>query len=118
MRETDMTTQSNKLLWLKLMGAALLLLGVVGRPQSANARLDPFYIVHGASYGTVAPRILFMLDTSGSMGNDITYTPNKNPSPSTKCYWDNCENEDAGMLQSRIHAARNVIAGLAQANKD
>jgi hypothetical protein len=113
-----MTTRSNKLLWLELMGAALLLLGVVGRPQMANARLDPFYIVHGASYGTVAPRILFMLDTSGSMGNDITYTPNKLPSPSTKCYWDNCENEDAGVLQSRIHAARTVISGLAQANKD
>jgi hypothetical protein len=106
------------LLWLKLMGAALLLLGVVGRPQAANARLDPFYIVHGASYGTVAPRILFMLDTSGSMGNDITYTPNKLPSPSTKCWWDNCEDENTGVLQSRIHAARNVIASLAQANKD
>jgi hypothetical protein len=123
-----MNTQSNKLaglhargtwrLGLELLGAALLLLGVVGRPQSANARLDPFYIVHGASYGKVAPRILFMLDTSGSMGNDITYTPNKLPSPSTKCWWDNCENEDAGVLQSRIHAARNVIATLAQANKD
>jgi hypothetical protein len=113
-----MTTQSNKLLWLKLMGAALLLLGVVGRPQSANARLDPFYIVHGASYGNAAPRILFMLDTSGSMGNDITYTANKLPSPSTKCYWDNCENEAAGVLQSRIHAARRVIFDLAQENKD
>jgi hypothetical protein len=111
-----MTTQSN--MWLKLLGAALLLLGVVGRPQSATARLDPFYIVHGASYGQVAPRILFMLDTSGSMANDITYTANQLPSPNTRCSWDNCENEDAGVLQSRIHAARNVIATLAQANKD
>ncbi|MCA9701799.1 MAG: type IV pilin biogenesis protein, partial [Myxococcales bacterium] len=36
----------------------------------------------------------------------------------TKCWWANCEDENAGMLQSRIHAARQVIAALADANKD
>jgi hypothetical protein len=42
-------------------GAALLLLGVVGRPQSATARLDPSTRPL-SSYGQTAPRILFMLD--------------------------------------------------------
>src|SRR5262249_38663830 len=113
----DMSTQSNKLVWLKLLGAALLLLGIVGRPQSADARLDPFYIVNGPSYGAITPKILFMLDNSGSMGMDITYDASL-VFPTTKCWWDNCEDETKGVLQSRVHAARNVIATLAHANKD
>lgn len=112
-----MTTQSNKHLLLKLLGAALLLLGVVGRPQPADARLDPFFIVNGPAYGAVTPRILFMLDTSGSMGMDITYDASL-AFPATKCWWDNCEDESKGVLQSRIHAAREVISEIAHANED
>jgi hypothetical protein len=112
-----MKTQSTKLLWLKLVSAALLLLGVVGRPQSADARLDPFYIINGPAYGAVTPRILFMLDTSGSMGMDITFIEGS-AFPSTKCWWHNCEDGNVGVLQSRIHAARTVISEIAHANED
>jgi hypothetical protein len=104
-------------LWLKLLGVVLLVVGVVGHAKQANARLDPFYIVHGTSYSTVTPRILFVLDNSGSMAMDITYDPDATY-PNTKCWWDNCEDENAGVLQSRVHAARQVITQLAQANKD
>jgi hypothetical protein len=102
-------------LWLKLAGAALLLFGIAGNAQRANARVDPFYIVHGASFGQVPQRVLFLLDNSGSMGFDETYVPLATY-PDTKCWWDNCEDANAGVLQSRIHAARDVIRGLAHAN--
>ncbi|PRP99019.1 hypothetical protein ENSA5_29400 [Enhygromyxa salina] len=103
-------------LWLKLLGIALLAFGIVGPTQTAEARLDPFYIVHGASYGVVSPRVLFLLDNSGSMAFDETYKP-YSYYPDTKCWWDNCEDDDAGQLQSRMNAARRVIRDLAAANE-
>ena len=102
---------------LQLLAGALLVLAVVGSPRSADARLDPFFIVRGTHYTSVSPRVLFLLDTSGSMAMDVTYNVNKNPA-NTRCYWDHCENENSGVLQSRIHAARNVIRTLANANRD
>ncbi|EDM81476.1 type IV pilin biogenesis protein, putative [Plesiocystis pacifica SIR-1] len=97
--------------WLvQLAGALLLVAGVVGYSGSTEARVDPFYIVHGQSYGAVVPRILFVLDTSGSMGFE-------QPWPDKKCSWDNCEDGDAGLLQSRMHAARNVIRSIVEANE-
>lgn len=102
-------------LYLRLVGLALLAFGLLAHATPAEARLDPFYIVHGTSYGKVVPRVLFLLDNSGSMAMDITYKPGAT-FPSTKCWWDNCEDEDTGVLQSRIHAAREVIAQLAAAN--
>ncbi|PRQ03339.1 hypothetical protein ENSA5_16930 [Enhygromyxa salina] len=114
-----MREQQNKLskrnIWLKLAGIALLMFGIVGHADKANARLDPFYIVHGASYGAISPRILFVLDNSGSMAMDETYVPLATY-PNTKCWWHNCENSAAGVFQSRVHAARSVIKELAEAN--
>ncbi|MCA9687673.1 MAG: hypothetical protein KC457_36275, partial [Myxococcales bacterium] len=76
----------------------------IGYAGESQARLDPFYIVRNQSYGQTQPRILFILDNSGSMGTDETYkvTPPNN----VKCWWFNCEDENAGYLQSRIHASR------------
>ncbi|KIG13947.1 hypothetical protein DB30_07363 [Enhygromyxa salina] len=117
-KQHDQLSQRSALLtWgLKLAGAALLLVGMLSHAQQAQARLDPFYIVTGASYGTVSPRILFVLDNSGSMAMDVTYNP-LSIYPNTKCWWHNCEDDDAGVLQSRVNAAREVITKLAQANK-
>ncbi len=101
---------------LRLLGVALLLFGIVGRPEPADARLNPYYILKGGPSSSVIPRVLFVLDNSGSMGMDITYKPLATY-PNTKCWWSNCEDGTKDMLQSRIHAARNVIKQLAEANK-
>ncbi|EDM75360.1 type IV pilin biogenesis protein, putative [Plesiocystis pacifica SIR-1] len=100
---------------MRLLGLAILALGLLARPGETEAKLDPFYIVHGKSFGQVPPRVLFVLDNSGSMAMDDTYLPNATY-PNTKCWWDNCENENAGFLQSRIHAARKVIQLLIEDN--
>ncbi|NVB38695.1 type IV pilin biogenesis protein [Pseudenhygromyxa sp. WMMC2535] len=95
----------------------MLAFGVFGYAARSEARLDPFYIIRGQSFGQVKPRILFLLDNSGSMGMDETYKPGATY-PDTKCWWDNCEDEDAGFLQSRIHASRQVIRELIADNED
>ncbi|PRQ10226.1 type IV pilin biogenesis protein [Enhygromyxa salina] len=111
-----LSTRGHLLRWgLKLASATLLLFGLAGHAQQANARLDPFYIVHGASYGAISPRILFVLDNSGSMAMDETYFPMA-PFPNTKCWWSNCEDASKGVLQSRVHAARDVISEIATTN--
>ncbi|HLT37905.1 MAG TPA: hypothetical protein VK034_16585, partial [Enhygromyxa sp.] len=84
----------------RLLGVVLLVLGLLVHARTGEARLDPFYIVHGQSYGKLSPRVLFVVDTSGSMAWE-------QPWPDTPCTWGNCESDGAG--QSRIAAARRVI---------
>ena len=43
--------------------AAAMMLG----PSDGRARLDPYYFLRDQSFAQVAPRVLFVLDTSGSM---------------------------------------------------
>ena len=75
-------------------------LGLIA-PRSSEARLEPYYVVNGLSFGQIKPRILFVLDTSGSMSWRAQATPKV-------CQWDSCE--DAGDSQrSRIDAARDAI---------
>lgn len=88
------------LLVARLLGVALLLLGLFSHARTSEARLDPFYIVHGQSYGKIVPRVLFVVDTSGSMAF-------RQPWPDSLCSWLDCESENAN--QSRINAARRVI---------
>ena len=87
-------------LWWQLAACALLLIGMMSQARESQARLDPFYIVKGQSYGSIVPRVLFVLDTSGSMGFEV-------PWPDRKCEWDECEREGDG--QSRMFTARKVI---------
>jgi hypothetical protein len=84
----------------RLLGVALLVLGLLIHARTGEARLDPFYIVHGQSYGKITPRVLFVVDTSGSMAF-------RQPWPDSLCAWSDCESENAN--QSRINAARRVI---------
>ncbi len=84
----------------RLLGFALLLFALLAPATRGEARLDPFYIVHGQSYGALTPRVLFVVDTSGSMAW-------RQPWPDTLCAWTDCESE--GPNQSRINAARRVI---------
>lgn len=80
---------------------AMLLLGV----QESEARLHPYYVVRNATDDIVLkPRILFVLDTSGSM------TARAMPGIQT-CLWQTCESDAyAGTnLESRVSAARRAI---------
>ncbi|MCA9685102.1 MAG: VWA domain-containing protein, partial [Myxococcales bacterium] len=95
----------------------LLALALLVLPRPGQARLDPYYVIHGQGAVSISPRVLVVLDNSGSMAMDETYVPDAQY-PNTKCWWDNCENADAGVLQSRIHAARDVIETLVAANED
>lgn len=95
---------------LQVGAAILLVLGVFGYQSESQARLDPFYIVHGQSFGTVTPRVLFVLDTSGSMAFE-------QPFPDRLCRWYNCENENAGSYRSRMFAARRVMSKVVEANE-
>jgi hypothetical protein len=109
-----MTLQSlhHDKLWLKLLrllGMALLVFGVVGPVREVDARLDPYYILHGQSFGKLKPRILFVVDSSSTMRYE-------QPWPDVGCDWGECEhwNDD----QSRVHAARYVINNVTEAASD
>ena len=85
---------------LKLLGLALLAFGVIGHVEPVEARLDPFYIVTGSSYASSSPRILFLLDSSGSMAHTLEHYPNSSPK-NKRCLWHQCEDANAGIKQSR-----------------
>ena len=106
-----MQTNSNpRFPWLlRVLGAACVLLGLFGPTQQAEARLDPFYIVHGQSYGKLKPRILFIVDSSATMRYE-------QPWPDVGCDWGECESWNPD--QSRVHAARYVINMVTEAASD
>lgn len=73
-----------------------------GLLRSSEARVRPYYVIQGASYGAIQPRILFVLDTSGSMGlqaNDSNIL----------CNWSECESTVGAETASRIATARAAI---------
>ncbi len=116
-RETSPGNRRRFKTLLEVAAGGLLALAVFVHPGESEARLNPFYIVQGQSYGEVAPRILFVLDNSGSMAFDETYIPGAT-FPDTKCWWTYCENSNGGLLQSRVNAARDVITTIFEGNKD
>ncbi len=83
-----------------------LLLGMLwlGQSGSSQARLDPYYVVRGAAFGTTTPRVLFVLDTSGSMSLRANEAADR-------CRWSRCENPAYYNTdeESRISAARRAI---------
>lgn len=91
--------------WLKWISVAVLLLGLFGSMRESQARLDPFFVLRTQSYAQFRPRILFVVDTSGSM----TWKPSL---PDESCKWEQCEQPGAG--HSRIYAARKAIREVVQ----
>lgn len=67
----------------------------------AQARLRPYYVLQGIGTQDIVPRVLFVLDTSGSM----TW---KSQSSADQCRWNQCE-AAGGSSQSRISTARRAI---------
>ena len=73
-----------------------------GLLRSSEARVRPYYVIQGASYGAIQPRILFVLDTSGSMGLQANDSD-------TLCEWSECESTVGTQTASRIATARAAI---------
>lgn len=103
------------LAWLAL-GLLLVLVGT----QESRARLQPYYVLRTATEdAAIKPRILFVLDTSGSMG---TKTQPADPVTGqlAECRWDRCE--DAAWMgtaeESRISAAKRAISEVITATQD
>lgn len=69
--------------------------------RDSDARLDPYYVLRGLSSGDVRPRILFVVDTSGSMSWRATAS-------NQQCSWGDCETQ-TDSRESRLSAARRII---------
>ncbi|MBK6917547.1 MAG: type IV pilin biogenesis protein [Deltaproteobacteria bacterium] len=67
-----------------------------------QARVRPYYVAQGSSFGAVKPRVLFVLDTSGSMGL-------KANADDDLCEWGECESTVGSETASRIATARASI---------
>ncbi len=74
----------------------------VGLLRPLEARVRPYYVVQGASFGTINPRVLFVLDTSGSMGLRTQATDEL-------CDWRECESTVGSSTASRLATARAAI---------
>ncbi len=92
---------------------ALALVSWVAMSTPSEARLQPYYVVDGKSFGQIRPRILFVLDTSGSMAF-------KAQAAAEQCVWSECENpEYAGTSrESRVAAARRAIRTVVEQTAD
>lgn len=99
-RRTQGSPRARRLLR-ALLGVAVLAI-VWGVMRPTEARVRPYYVVQGASFGAIQPRILFVLDTSGSMSwrTDTTATP---------CLWNECETTVGATTASRMATARSAI---------
>lgn len=78
-----------------------------------EARVEPYYVVNGGAFGDITPRILFVVDTSGSMSLEANST-------NTLCQWSECEDPaNAGTdRESRISSARRAINNVSNATRD
>ena len=89
-------------------GGLLALGGVIflGAGES-QARLDPYFLVRSEAYGSVQPRILFLLDNSEPMTERVM-------DPDQDCNFADCEGSAGPALASRLDGARQAIRGIVQ----
>lgn len=107
----------SQLLARALAGVALVAAVLLGAPDS-SARLRPYYVLTAGGAGHIAPRILFALDTSGSMtwrpsGDNCPY-PQRNRARQCDCAWNECEDDTQPASASRIAGARAAIRQVVQ----
>ena len=93
---------------LSLFVAVLGMAYLSGRP--VQSKVHPYYVVQGASLGQISPRILFVLDTSGSMALRAQATEEI-------CAYNECE-DGVGAQQSRIASARSALRTVIDKTKD
>ncbi len=97
-RRHRVNTSSRPVQLLGLLGLAFVLFAGA---QDSHARLDPYYVLRGLGSGDIRPRVLFVVDTSGSMSWRATASDQQ-------CDWDDCETR-TDSRESRISAARRII---------
>lgn len=88
-----------------LGSSAIVALGLLAAGTS-HARRQPYYVLRTSSENDIRPRILFAVDTSGSMSWRAQST-------TAQCEWTLCEG-DHGAEESRISVARRVIQQVVQ----
>ena len=106
---TNTTMSKPQKALVQLLGIAVLLFGLFGQVRTSEARLDPFFVLRAQSFAQFRPRILFVIDTSGSM----TWKPSL---PDQGCFWAECEQPGPG--HSRIYAARKAVREVIQQTGD
>jgi hypothetical protein len=84
-----------------LLGIAVLAALWLSVATATEARVRPYYVVTGVGVASIKPRVLFVVDTSGSMAW-------KSQSTEVECVWNECEGT-GGASQSRISTARRAI---------
>ncbi len=89
--------------WVGALATLVLALCWLGAPE---ARVHPYYVVRGASFAQIHPRVLFVLDTSAAM-SFRTNTADEN------CLWNECEVASGTEAESRISVARRAINAVA-----
>ncbi|MBK8238453.1 MAG: type IV pilin biogenesis protein [Deltaproteobacteria bacterium] len=83
---------------------------VVAWASRSSARLQPYYVVQGLGAHEIRPRVLFVLDTSGSMSW-------RAQAAEEQCSWRSCELGE-GSQSSRIAVARKAIRNVVTAAGD
>lgn len=93
---------------------AVLALVAILTPQRSEARLQPYYILRSATgEAAIQPRILFVLDTSGSMSL-------RSQAAAQNCTWGQCEDPAyfGTPNESRISSARRAVHAVVDAMQD
>lgn len=101
------------------LGLFLLVLAVFAGSAETHARLQPYYLLRGTAAGQINPRVLFALDTSGSMiwrpsASNCPYSQ-VNRSRECDCLWNECEDTADPIRTSRIASARAAIRSVVAA---
>ena len=86
--------------WRSFTSAACLV-ALMGLGSTSNARLKPYEVISDAGFSDIKPRVLFVLDTSGSMMW-------KTQEAVDQCEWSQCE-DGADTERSRIATARAAL---------
>lgn len=93
----------------RLLGLAALAAALLAGSAESQARLDPYFFLRGRSFSKVTPRIVFVVDTSGSMG----YKPGGGV-----CSWADCEDSTDNSKLSRLAGARRALHSVVTATAD
>jgi hypothetical protein len=96
----------------RVLGVLALVAFALLGAREPSAKLRPYYVVDGLSFGQLKPRVLFILDTSGSMAY-------RSDNTDTLCRFNQCEgDESVGSLRSRIRVARDAVNTVVNSAKD
>ena len=102
----------------RLVGLLALAAAIFSAAPESTARLQPYYLVRGTASGQINPRVLFAVDTSGSMvwwpdADGCPYSQ-QNRSRQCDCAWNECEDTSDPSKMSRIAGARAAIRAVVE----